>query len=150
VFVGTSDQLKSCWPRGCCRKLNGTSDRGGSELPTLGQNFHPSEIMLAEDPSSGELWHFRWGSELPTPTEKSELSARKCMCVFCRIVSFSSLHLSISRLSFRVPLNSTVLPTLKFKIEIYKSLQGSSCTVSLANMPSLIALFNFNDFKSYS
>ena len=32
--VGTSNQLKKFWQRGCCRESNGTSDMGG-------RNFRP-------------------------------------------------------------------------------------------------------------
>jgi hypothetical protein len=85
-----------------------------SELPMLLKR-------LAEDPLS-DLWsNFQQGSELPTHTESvRKLSAQVYVLHLSWVVRISIKHFDIFKLSIHIPLNSTVFPILKFKIEINK------------------------------
>ena len=86
MIVGTSDTRSEfstsyvfAGRKGFVRNYTGPPIEG-LELPTLGRNFQPGVFQLAEGLLSGEPRHFRWGSELPTPTDFSGLSACVPVC----------------------------------------------------------------------
>src|SRR6185436_4682625 len=79
VLIGTSDKfIFQTAERGLSETTQDLRE-GGSELPTLGWNFRPSQKQLAEDLLSDEIGHFRWGSELPTPTELFRFCTLACV-----------------------------------------------------------------------
>ena len=60
------------------------------------------------------------GSELPNPIATAGISAQVSALCLSWVVSISIRHFGICKLSFHIPLNSTIFPILKVKIEIYK------------------------------
>ena len=149
VFVGTSDTVQIHTARGFYRKLLGTSEgRVGTSDP---RSELPTHVFSAgRGPFVGQNTSLPMGVRTFDPYCTFQVQCQAVHRLENRMVSFFSRHYSISRPQFRLPLNSTVLPILKFKIEINKTRQCSTCTVPLANLASILALFNFNDFKSCS
>ena len=141
--VGTSDQFKFTQLRGFYRKLLGISEgRVGTSDPCI-FSWPRTLCRTKQDTSDG-------GSELPTPTENFRISVKLCIVSwFCLLASNLDTIASPDR-NFASLLIVRCFLYSNSKIEINKTRQRSSCTDILANMASILALFNFNDFKSCS
>ena len=79
--IGTSDQFNFKQPREVYWKLHKISE-GGVETSD------PPIFHLVEDPLSDGARHFRWRSELPTPTVFFRFSAK--LCIVLRVCLLAS------------------------------------------------------------
>ena len=141
--VGTSDQFIFKRPRGFCQELYRTSEKEGRNFRPMIFIWPRTLCRTKQDTSDG-------GSELPTPTEFSGLSARVCLVTFIGLLASILDTLASPNHGFASLLIVRCFLYSNSKIEINKTLQRISCTVLLANLASILALFNFNDFKSSS
>ena len=140
-MVGTSEIVKTSWPRALCLREHRTLE-GGSEFPTPHKLLDRGPLIgRSKAHSMGVGTSDPWW-ELPTPAELQK-KVLKCLSM---VITILVKHFGIFKQSFLIPLSSSVFPILKFKVEIHKSLQWSSNTVYLANLALLIALFYFNNF----